>query len=141
MALQPILLVEDNDLDEMLTLRAFRDNNLERPVVVARDGQQAVDYLEDAGKMLPALVLLDLKLPKLGGFEVLGRMRAAARTRWVPVVVLTSSLQAADLRESYRLGANSYVGKTLDFDCFSREIGTTLRYWLTINQSPPPGDD
>lgn len=138
---QPILLVEDNDLDEMLTLRAFRDNGLERPVVVVRDGQQAADYLADAGKVLPALVLLDLKLPKLGGFEVLQRMRAAPRTRWVPVVVLTSSLQADDLRESYRLGANSYVGKTLDFDRFSKEIGALLRYWLAINQSPPPDKD
>jgi|LNFM01.1.fsa_nt_gb CheY-like chemotaxis protein len=135
---QPILLVEDNDLDEMLTLRAFRDNGLERPVLVVRDGQQAVDYLADDDKALPALVLLDLKLPKLGGFEVLQRMRAAPRTRWVPVVVLTSSLQADDLRESYRLGANSYVGKALDYDRFSKEIGALLRYWLAINQSPQP---
>ena len=138
METRPILLVEDNDIDEMLALRAFRMNSVERPVVVARDGQEAVDYLMDAGKALPMLVLLDLKLPKIGGLDVLRRMRAVERTRWLPVVVLTSSLQASDLRDSYRLGANSYVGKTLDFDRFTAEIGTIIRYWLVVNQSPPP---
>lgn len=133
----PILLVEDNANDEMFALRAFRKNDIAREVLVARDGQQALDLLLDPAGRLPAFVLLDLKLPKIGGLDVLQRLRAEARTRFLPVIVLTSSSQDEDLRQSYLLGANSYVCKTLDIDGFTREIGAIARYWLDINRIPP----
>jgi two-component system response regulator len=132
----PILLVEDNPDDEMLALRAFSKNGIMNPVVVARDGQEALDYLGNAANPMPEFVLLDLKLPKVAGLEVLKRIRADARTVMVPVIVLTSSLQDADLRSSYTLGANSYIRKPLDMAVFSTAIGTLARYWLEYNETP-----
>ncbi len=142
-----ILLVEDNPDDEALTLRAFKKHNITNEVVVARDGAQALEYLFGTGRyagrdmeLMPQLILLDLKLPKVDGLEVLGQIRADDRTRLLPVVVLTSSTEERDLVESYRLGANSYVRKPVDFNQFveaARQLGL---YWLLMNQPPPvPG--
>jgi two-component system, response regulator len=138
-----ILLVEDNPDDEALTLRAFKKNNIGNPVVVARDGAEALDYLFAAGAyqgrdvaVLPQVVLLDLKLPKVDGLEVLRRIRGDARTQLLPVVILTSSREEQDLVEGYRLGANSYVRKPVDFDEFveaARQLGL---YWLLLNEVP-----
>lgn len=140
-----ILLVEDNPDDEALTLRAFRKNNIANDVVVARDGVEALDYLFGTGahlgresSQMPQVVLLDLKLPRLGGLEVLKRIRSEPATQVLPVVVLTSSKQERDLVESYRLGANSYIRKPVDFVEFveaARQLGL---YWLVLNE-PPPG--
>jgi two-component system response regulator len=133
-----ILLVEDNADDEMLTLRALKKNNITNPVSVARDGQAAIDYLFDPASRLPAVVLLDLKLPKVDGLEVLRRVRADARLRRVPVVVLTSSKEESDLVASYDLGCNSYVRKPVDFEKFSDAVRELGLYWLLLNE-PPPG--
>ncbi len=130
-----ILLVEDNPDHEALTLRALQKAGLLNPVVVARDGAQAINLLEDTGE-LPQVVLLDLKLPKVDGLEVLQKMRATPRTHLVPVVILTSSDEESDLVSSYRLGANSYIRKPVDFNQFieaARQLGL---YWLVLNQSP-----
>ena len=139
-----ILLVEDNSDDEKLTLRALRTKNIANPVVVARDGLEAVDYMFGTGAYAgrdvndaPAVVLLDLKLPKLDGHEVLRRVRADPRTRHVPVVVLTSSIEEHDLASSYDLGANSYIRKPVDFEEFVEVAGTLGLYWLLCNQPPP----
>lgn len=139
-----ILLVEDNADDEALTLRAFAKNNIKNQVVVARDGAEALDYLFAQGNhqgrdvaSLPQLVLLDLKLPKVDGLEVLRRIRADARTELLPVVILTSSREEQDLVQGYRLGANSYVRKPVNFDDFleaARQLGL---YWLLLNEAPP----
>lgn len=139
-----ILLVEDNPDDEALTIRAFRKNNITNEVVVARDGVEALDYLFGAGKYegrdtsdLPQVVLLDLKLPKMDGLEVLRRIRADDRTRYQPVVILTSSKEDQDLISGYRLGANSYVRKPVNFEEFieaARQLGL---YWLLLNERPP----
>lgn len=134
-----ILLVEDNRDDELLTLRAFQKNNLGNEVVVARDGGEALELLlgDDATRLVPQLVLLDLKLPKVGGLEVLKRLRADPRTRLIPVVILTSSKEERDLIEGYLMGANSYVRKPVDFTEFveaARQLGL---YWLLINEPPP----
>jgi two-component system, response regulator len=138
-----ILLVEDNPHDEELTLRALRKSNILNPVVVARDGAEALDYLLARGKHaaqappLPQVVLLDLKLPKVDGLEVLRALRADARTRLLPVVILSSSKEQHDLITSYELGANSYVRKPVDFAQFldaARQLGL---YWLVVNESPP----
>lgn len=137
MDLSPIVLVEDNATDEMFALRAFRKNGTAREILVARDGQQALDLLLDPGAPVPAFVLLDLKLPKIDGCEVLRRVRAEPRTRFLPVIMLTSSTQEDDLRQCYLLGANSYVCKTLDIDEFTREIGDITHYWLNVNHLPP----
>ncbi|MGF1608362.1 MAG: response regulator [Kiloniellales bacterium] len=141
MAEKPILLVEDNADDEALTLRAFGKSNIKNPVVVARDGAEALHYLIPADGSpapdLPQVVLLDLKLPKVGGLEVLRRIRAHERTRLLPVVVLTSSKEDQDLIESYRSGCNSYVRKPVNFDEFidaTRRLGL---YWLLLNEGPP----
>ena len=137
---RPIMLVEDNPHDEELTLRALRKSNVLNPVVVARDGVEALDFLlargEHAGEAppLPQVVLLDLKLPKVDGLEVLRELRASARTRFLPVVVLTSSKEQQDLVASYELGANSYVRKPVDFAQFleaARQLGL---YWLVLNE-------
>jgi CheY-like chemotaxis protein len=130
-----ILLVEDNPDDEALTLRAFRKHNLGNDVVVARDGVEALDYLLGGGA-LPQVVLLDLKLPRVDGLEVLRRLRAEERTRHLPVVVLTSSHEERDLVDSYRLGANSYVRKPVDFVEFVDAIGNLGLYWLVLNRLP-----
>lgn len=139
-----ILLVEDNPDDEELTLMALQKNNILNEVVVARDGVEALDYLfgEGAGsfsqrRLLPTLILLDLKLPKVDGLEVLKRIRADERTRMLPVVVLTSSREESDVLESYSLGCNSYVRKPVDFAQFveaTRQLGL---YWLLLNEGPP----
>jgi two-component system response regulator len=140
-----ILLVEDNGDDEKLTLRAFKKQNIGNPVVVARDGLQAIDYLFGTGAHsgrnvgdLPSVILLDLKLPKLDGLEVLRRVRADSRTKHVPVVVLTSSKEEQDLVASYHLGANSYIRKPVDFEKFVEVAGTLGLYWLLWNEPPPP---
>lgn len=143
MAQRVILLVEDNPDDEALTLRAFRKNNIGNPVVVARNGAEALDYLfgtgEHAGRDvmdMPQVVLLDLKLPKVDGLEVLKRIRADERMRALPVVVLTSSKEDQDLVNGYRFGCNSYVRKPVNFDEFvdaARQLGL---YWLLLNEVP-----
>ena len=139
-----ILLVEDNPDDEMLTLDALEANNIGNPVVVARNGAEALDYMFGTGKYqgrdandLPAIVLLDLKLPKIDGLEVLRRIRQDARTRLQPIAILTSSNEDEDRIKGYTLGANSYVRKPVDFDEFVRAAGQLGLYWLLINQSPP----
>ncbi|MEX1183461.1 MAG: response regulator [Gemmatimonadota bacterium] len=133
-----ILLVEDNPDDEALALRALKQNNIANPIVVAHDGAQAVSYLfgPDALAELPQVVLLDLKLPKIDGLEVLRRIRADGRTRLLPVVILTSSREERDLVESYSLGANSYIVKPVDFDQFADAVGKLGMYWLVLNQIP-----
>jgi len=139
-----ILLVEDNPDDEALTLRAFRKSNILNPVVVARDGVEALDYLFGTGAHAgrdtaeqPQVVLLDLKLPRLDGLEVLRRLRADPRTRWLPVVILTTSSEDSDILSSYQLGANSYIRKPVDFEQFieaARQLGL---YWLVLNVPSP----
>src|SRR4051812_44243365 len=140
-----ILLVEDNPDDEALTLRAFKKNNILNEIVVCRDGAEALDYLFGTGKFagtteppLPHLVLLDLKLPKLDGTEVLRRIRAHERTRLLPVVILTSSKEDRDVLESYQLGANSYVRKPVDFTEFLQAVRALGLFWLVLNVPPPP---
>ncbi len=140
-----ILLVEDNQDDEELALLAFERNRVANHMVVVRDGQEALDYLlgtprAPAGR-LPQVVLLDLKLPKVDGLEILRRLRADPRTRRLPVVVLTSSREEQDLIESYNLGANSYVRKPVDFPRFSEAMQQLQMYWLVLNEPPIPGDD
>ncbi|HXQ30068.1 MAG TPA: response regulator [Gemmatimonadales bacterium] len=131
-----ILLVEDNADDEELTRRAFKKNNLQNDLVVARDGQEALDYLFTNARR-PHLVLLDLKLPKVDGLEVLRRLRADDRTKLLPVVVLTSSTEERDLVASYELGVNSYVRKPVDFTEFLEAARQLGMYWLMLNQTPP----
>ena len=131
-----ILLVEDSEDDVELTLRALRRSGIQSRVEVARDGVAALDYLQ-RGTTLPSVVLLDLNLPRLSGLEVLERLRADPRTRLVPVVILTSSRDEADLARGYALGANSYVRKPVDYDAFmdaARQLG---QYWLQLNEAPP----
>ncbi|MDA8099873.1 MAG: response regulator [Nitrospiraceae bacterium] len=133
-----ILLVEDNADDELLTIRAFRQNRILTEVRVARDGQEALDQLlGGTGGQLPHLVLLDLKLPKVDGFGVLRRIRQAERTRLLPVVILTSSREDEDLRNGYLLGANSYIRKPVDFDQFTAAVRELGLYWLALNEPPP----
>lgn len=139
-----ILLVEDNPDDEALALRALKKNNIANPVFVAHDGAEALDYLFGSGlyadrnvNEAPAVILLDLKLPKIDGLEVLRRLREDERTRLVPVVILTTSNEERDVVNGYRLGANSYVRKPVDFDQFNRAVGQLGLYWLLINQPPP----
>jgi CheY-like chemotaxis protein len=139
-----ILLVEDNANDEALTQRALKKAHIMNKVVVARDGAEALDYLfangafaeRDAGEV-PQVVLLDLNLPKVGGLDVLRAIRADARTKLLPVVVLTSSKQDRDLVEGYSLGANSYVVKPVDFAQFSESVRQLGLYWLVLNEQPP----
>lgn len=138
-----ILLVEDNADDVTLALRAFRKNNIANDVVIATDGQEALDYIfgtgAHEGKALDALalILLDLKLPRIDGFEVLRRLNADERTRLTPVVVLTSSKEEQDLVEGYRLGANSYIRKPVDFKQFMEVVNQLGMYWLVLNEPPP----
>lgn len=140
-----ILLVEDNPDDEALTLRALKKNNILNEVVVARDGVEALDYLFCRGAHAsrepdhgPALTLLDLKLPKLDGLEVLKAIRANPLTQLLPVVILTSSKEEQDLIDGYRLGANSYIRKPVDFNQFVEAVRALGIYWLVLNE-PPPG--
>jgi len=139
-----ILLVEDNPDDEALTLRAFKKKKFINPVVVAHDGVEALDYLfatnAHAGRdtsVMPSLILLDLKLPKMDGLEVLKRIRADERTKRIPVVVLTSSKEQQDLVASYDHGANSYIRKPVDFEKFVEAAGNLGMYWLMWNEPPP----
>jgi two-component system response regulator len=137
-----ILLVEDNPDDVSLTLRALKSRNITNDVVVANDGVQALEYLFGAGTTpgpaeLPAVVLLDLKLPKVNGLEVLQRIRADERTRMLPVVILTSSDEERDIIKGYSLGANSYVRKPVDFVEFTEAAKQLGLYWLLINRAPP----
>jgi two-component system response regulator len=138
-----ILLVEDNPDDVLLTQRAMQKNGLGIEVVVARDGAEALALLFEGrnGGLVPALILLDLKLPRVDGLEVLKRVRADARTRLLPVVVLTSSKEEQDLIASYSLGANSYIQKPVDFDRFIEAVRQLGLYWLVINEMPPQLDD
>jgi two-component system response regulator len=141
-----ILLVEDNQDDEELAVLAFERSRIANRMIVVRDGQEALDYFfgtaasggTDA-QVLPQLVLLDLKLPKVSGLEVLRRLRADPRTRRLPVVVLTSSKEEQDLLESYDCGANSYVRKPVDFARFSEAIHQLQMYWLVLNEQPTVG--
>jgi CheY-like chemotaxis protein len=133
-----ILLVEDNPDDEALMLRAFQRSNLANRIEVARDGAEALELLLGSQtRPLPTLVILDLKLPKVDGLDVLRRVRTSERTRTLPVVVLTSSREEQDLVESYRLGANSYVRKPVDFVQFAEATQTLGLYWLVVNEPPP----
>jgi two-component system, response regulator len=139
-----VLLVEDNPDDETLTLRALRSGESALDVVVARDGVEALDFMFGVGahagrdvSTLPKLILLDLKMPKMDGLEVLRRLRADERTALVPVVVLTSSREEQDVVGTYRLGANSYIRKPVDFSRFTDTVRQLKRYWLTLNEPLP----
>ena len=141
-----ILLVEDNPDDEALTLRALKKNNIQNDVVVARDGVEALDYLFGTGKhagrdtsVTPSVTLLDLKLPKIDGLEVLKKIRADDRTKIMPVVILTSSKEEQDLINGYKLGANSYIRKPVDFSQFIEAVRQLGLYWLLLNEAAPLG--
>lgn len=140
-----ILLVEDSQRDEELALRALRKNNIKNEVVVARDGEEALDYLFGTGQYagrntaeVPTVVLLDIKLPKIDGLEVLRRLRAEERTKLLPVVILTSSKEDRDRLDGYSSGANSFVRKPIEFAEFSEAIRQLGLYWLILNEPPPP---
>ena len=139
-----ILLVEDNPDDVTLTLRALKKNNILNEVVVAKDGVEALDYLFGAGiyasrdtSVMPVVTLLDLKLPKIDGLEVLKRVRANDKTKLIPIVILTSSKEENDLINGYSLGANSYIRKPVDFEQFNIAIRELGLYWILLNESPP----
>jgi len=137
-----ILLVEDNPKDEALTLRALKKGNIANKVIVAHDGAEALDYLLSRGadgnrNHLPQLVLLDLKLPKMDGHEVLKHIRGDQRTQLLPVVILTTSVEDGDRLKGYQLGANSYVRKPVDFAKFAEAVTQLGLYWLVLNEKPP----
>jgi CheY-like chemotaxis protein len=139
-----ILLVEDNPDDEALTLRALKKNNIKNEVIVAHDGAEALEYLFGTGKFagrntefMPQVALLDLKLPRVDGLEVLRRLRADQRTKLLPVVILTSSTEEQDRIKGYDLGANSYVRKPVDFSQFIDAVRQLGLYWLILNEAPP----
>lgn len=141
-----ILLVEDNPDDEDLALRALKKNHILNDVVVVHDGEEALDYLFGQGahsgrdmSIMPAITLLDLNLPKINGLEVLRRLRADSRTKFLPVVILTTSKEESDLLNGYSLGANSFVRKPVDFSKFSEAVGQLGLYWLVHNEAPPAG--
>jgi len=143
MNLRPILLVEDNLDDQQLALRAFRKSNLTNKIVLANDGVEALDYLfgrgeyeQDEPPILPAVVLLDLKLPRKDGLEVLKEIRGNSRTKLLPVVIVTSSKEDRDLMKGYDLGANSYVRKPVDFNEFVDAVRQLGVYWLLLNECP-----
>ena len=131
-----ILLVEDNANDAELTLRALKQRNLANQVHVCRDGAEAMDFFSNGAGPVPKVVLLDLKLPKVDGLEVLRRLKGDDRTRAIPVVVLTSSAEQPDIAAAYRLGANSYIVKPVDFEAFSRAVSDLGLYWLLVNRPP-----
>lgn len=132
----PILLVEDNPMDIELTLRAFKRRRLTNPVEIARDGEEALAWLPrwEAGEPVPSVVLLDLKLPRVNGLEVLRRLKSHADFRRIPVVVLTTSAESEDVREAYSLGVNSYIVKPVDFDKFVDVAAQIEIYWTVVNQ-------
>jgi two-component system response regulator len=139
-----LLLVEDNPTDEKLTVRAFKKTGVATEVVVVRDGAEALDYLFATGKyaardpsVLPTVVLLDLKLPRIDGLEVLRRIRANERTKCLPVVILTASREYEDVARGYSLGANAYVRKPVDFSIFAEAAKTLGLFWLLLNEPPP----
>jgi two-component system, response regulator len=139
-----ILLVEDNADDELLTLRALKKNNIRNEVVVARDGSEALDYLFGTGihagrdlTVMPQIILLDLKLPKVDGFEVLSRVRSSEATKFLPVVILTTSNEDQDRIRGYGLGANSFVRKPVEFDKFIEAVRQLGLYWLILNETAP----
>lgn len=138
-----ILLVEDNADDEELTIRTLQKNHLKNKIVVVRDGVEALDYLFGTGEytdrdltVSPVLIMLDIKLPKLNGLEVLKRIKSEPQTKFIPVVILTSSDEEKDLVESYELGANSYVRKPVDFVEFQNSVRQLALYWVLLNESP-----
>ncbi len=137
----PILLVEDNPDDESLALRAFSKYGVSNPIVVARDGVEALDYLFGTGSyqgrdlsLMPAVILLDLKLPRIDGLEVLRRIRAAEQTALRPVVVLTTSGEPRDIEQAYQLGANSYIRKPINYEDFVKAVDAIVTYWLSLNE-------
>jgi two-component system, response regulator len=137
-----ILLIEDNPDDVELTLRAFKKHNLANHITVARDGEEALDIIFQHGKesaegLRPDLILLDLKLPKVDGMEVLRQIKENLETKVIPVIVLTSSKEESDLAESYRLGVNSYIRKPVNFEKFTEVVMQLGLYWLLINEPPP----
>jgi two-component system response regulator len=131
-----IALIEDNPDDEALTIRALKKHGISNRIVILRDGVEALAFFRDAAQPLPQLVLLDLNLPRLNGLELLQRLRAEPRTKLLPIVILTSSNEEQDLIEGYRLGANSYVRKPVDFVQFSEAVHQLGLYWLVLNQVP-----
>ena len=142
-ASQTILLIEDNPDDEALTLRAFAKNKINTSVVIAHDGVEAIDYLFCSGRYsdrnlldTPSLILLDLKLPRIDGLEVLRRIRAGEHTALIPVVILTTSRETQDIQQAYRLGANSYIRKPVDFEHFINAVEQLSLYWLRLNEAP-----
>ena len=142
-----ILVVEDSPTDEALLLRALDKSGVTNPIVVAKDGLEAIQYLFATGRYefrnpeeLPAVVLIDLNLPKMDGLEVLRRMRSDYRTKLVPVAIFTSSLEEQDLINGYSLGANSYVRKPIEFSKFTKVVGHLVNYWIELNEPPPPGE-
>lgn len=143
-ALKQILLAEDSEHDVEMTLDALRDFHLANDVVVARDGQEALDYLGRQGRFEahpggnPGLILLDLKMPRVNGLEVLAAIRREARWKQIPVVVLTSSREEPDLQAAYSLGVNAYVVKPVDFFGFLEAVRTIGKFWISLNENPPP---
>ena len=144
MTAKVILLIEDNPDDEVLALRALKKNNIKNEVVVAHDGAEALDYLFGRGAYAqrdltetPQVILLDLKLPKVDGLEVLRQIRADECTRFLPVVILTTSKEEQDMLDSYSLGANSYIRKPVDFIQFTEAVRQLGLYWLVLNEAPP----
>jgi two-component system response regulator len=142
-----ILVVEDSPTDEALLQRALNKSGISNPVVVVKDGLEAIHYLFATGRYefrnaeeLPAIVLIDLNLPKLDGLEVLRRMRSDYRTKLVPVAIFTSSIEEQDLINGYSLGANSYVRKPIEFSKFTKVVGQLVNYWVELNEPPPPGE-
>ncbi len=131
-----ILLVEDNSNDAELTLRALKQRNLANQVLLCRDGAEAMEFFTASAGPVPKVVLLDLKLPKVDGLEVLRRLKSDARTKSIPVVVLTSSREEPDIERAYELGANSYIVKPVDFEAFARAVSDVGLYWLLLNHPP-----
>ena len=143
MATKPILLVEDNSDDQFLIQRSLKKNNITNPILVANDGVEALDYLFATGPhtggepLRPAVILLDVQMPRLNGLDVLARIRSEPLTKMLPVVILTSSDEEQDMLRSYDLGVNSYVCKPIDFNEFSEAVGRLGLYWVLLNEPPP----